>query len=66
MKGISIKDIAKQAGVSPTTVSFVLNGKAKEKRISDQVSKKIQKIAARLKYKPNQLKILPIIFCQPC
>ncbi|MCW3467508.1 LacI family DNA-binding transcriptional regulator [Chitinophaga nivalis] len=55
MKGISIKDIAKQAGVSPTTVSFVLNGKAKEKRISDQVSKKIQKIATRLKYKPNQL-----------
>lgn len=55
MKGISIKDIAKQAGVSPTTVSFVLNGKAKEKRISEQVSKKIQKIAARLKYKPNQL-----------
>ncbi|HVI47948.1 MAG TPA: substrate-binding domain-containing protein [Chitinophaga sp.] len=55
MKGISIKDIAKQAGVSPTTVSFVLNGKAKEKRISEQVSKKIQKIANRLKYKPNQL-----------
>lgn len=55
MKGISIKDIAKQAGVSPTTVSFVLNGKAKEKRISEQVSKKIQKIATRLKYKPNQL-----------
>lgn len=55
MKGISIKDIAKQAGVSPTTVSFVLNGKAKEKRISEQVSKKIQKIASRLKYKPNQL-----------
>lgn len=55
MKGISIKDIAKQAGVSPTTVSFVLNGKAKEKRISEQVSKRIMKIAERLKYKPNQL-----------
>lgn len=55
MKGISIKDIARQAGVSPTTVSFVLNGKAREKRISEQVSKKILKIASKLKYKPNQL-----------
>ncbi|PUZ25144.1 LacI family transcriptional regulator [Chitinophaga parva] len=55
MKGISIKDIAKQAGVSPTTVSFVLNGKGKEKRISETVIKKISKIAAKLKYKPNQL-----------
>lgn len=55
MKGISIKDIAQQAGVSPTTVSFVLNGKGKEKRISEQVSKRILKIAGKLKYKPNQL-----------
>jgi LacI family transcriptional regulator len=55
VKGISIKDIAQQAGVSPTTVSFVLNGKAKEKRISEQVSKRILKIAGKLKYKPNQL-----------
>jgi LacI family transcriptional regulator len=55
VKGISIKDIAQQAGVSPTTVSFVLNGKGKEKRISELVSKRILKIAAKLKYKPNQL-----------
>ena len=55
MKGISIKDIAQEAGVSPTTVSFVLNGKGKEKRISEQVSKRILKIAGKLKYKPNQL-----------
>ncbi|PUZ30359.1 transcriptional regulator, LacI family [Chitinophaga costaii] len=55
MKGISIKDIAKQAGVSPTTVSFVLNGKGKEKRISETVIKKINRIATKLKYRPNQL-----------
>lgn len=55
VKGISIKDIAQEAGVSPTTVSFVLNGKGKEKRISEQVSKRILKIAGKLKYKPNQL-----------
>ncbi|RYG39367.1 MAG: LacI family DNA-binding transcriptional regulator, partial [Chitinophagaceae bacterium] len=33
MKKLSIKDIAKQAGVVPSTVSCVLNGKAKERRI---------------------------------
>ncbi|RZK64440.1 MAG: LacI family transcriptional regulator, partial [Pedobacter sp.] len=31
MKTLSIKDIAVKAGVSITTVSFIINGKAKEK-----------------------------------
>ena len=55
MKNVSIKDIAQQAGVSTTTVSFVLNGKAKEKRISEELRNKILKIAQKLNYKPNQL-----------
>ncbi len=29
MKRVSLKDIARIAGVSPSTVSFVLNGKGK-------------------------------------
>ncbi|MGL6268422.1 MAG: LacI family DNA-binding transcriptional regulator, partial [Chitinophagaceae bacterium] len=37
MKNISIKDIALEVGVSTTTVSFVLNGKSKEKRISEEL-----------------------------
>lgn len=55
MKNVSIKDIAKQAGVSTTTVSFVLNGKAEEKRISPDLKNKILKLAQKLNYKPNQL-----------
>jgi LacI family transcriptional regulator len=54
-KALSIKDIALKAGVSITTVSFILNGKAKEKAISEVVTKKVEKIIAELGYKPNQL-----------
>jgi len=54
-KALSIKDIALEAGVSITTVSFILNGKAKEKAISEVVTKKVEKIIKDLGYKPNQL-----------
>lgn len=54
-KTLSIKDIALAAGVSITTVSFILNGKAKEKAISESVTKKVEKIIKELGYKPNQL-----------
>jgi len=55
MKAVSIKDIAGQVGVSTTTVSFVLNGKAKEKRISDDLKNRILEVAASLNYRPNQV-----------
>jgi LacI family transcriptional regulator len=55
MKAVSIKDIAGQVGVSTTTVSFVLNGKAKEKRISEDLKNKILEVATRLNYRPNQV-----------
>jgi len=55
MKSVSIKDIANEVGVSTTTVSFVLNGKAKEKRISDDLKDEILRIASRLNYRPNQI-----------
>ncbi|MFI2742796.1 LacI family DNA-binding transcriptional regulator [Zhouia sp. PK063] len=51
----SIKDIASKLNVSVTTVSFVLNGKAKEKRISDEVTKKVLDYVKQINYKPNQL-----------
>lgn len=52
-KRYSLKDIAKELNVSVTTVSFVLNGKGKEKKISDEVIKKIQEYTTKINYRPN-------------
>ena len=52
---LTIADIAKAAGVSVTTVSFVLSGKAKRYRISEAVESEIRTIADELGYSPNQL-----------
>ena len=57
MKGISIKDIAKLAGVAQSTVSLVLNNKAKQGRISDAVAEKIRIVARQHAYKPNQVAV---------
>lgn len=55
MKSLSIKDIAAKANVSITTVSFILNGKAEEKSISEAVIEKVKKIIDESGYKPNQI-----------
>lgn len=55
IKGVSLREIALRAGVSPTTVSFVLNGKAEEKRISKDVCQRVQQLAKELGYTPNPL-----------
>jgi LacI family transcriptional regulator len=49
----SIGDIAKKLNISTTTVSFILNGKAKEKRISDEVVRKVLKHIEKVGYRPN-------------
>jgi LacI family transcriptional regulator len=48
----TIKDIAKAAGVSVTTVSRALNGYSD---VSEKTRKKIEEIAKELKYSPNTL-----------
>lgn len=55
IKKNSIKDIAEANGVSVTTVSFVLNGKAEEKKISKVVTDKILKYVKKINYRPNQI-----------
>jgi len=54
-KIITIKDIAKAANVSVTTVSFVLNNKGEKMGISTEVIKKVLKVADEMKYRPNMI-----------
>ncbi|MDF7815005.1 LacI family DNA-binding transcriptional regulator [Hymenobacter sp. YC55] len=54
-KRILIHDIAKHLDVSIATVSLVLNGRAKEKRISDVLAERVLNYVNEVGYKPNQL-----------
>lgn len=51
----TLKSIALDMGVSIATVSFVLNGKAEEKRISEKQTKKIKEYCDEIGYRPNLL-----------
>ncbi len=55
IKKLSINDIANELHVAKSTISFILNGKAKEKRISDELTEKVLKFVKEKGYKPNQL-----------
>ncbi|KRD08819.1 LacI family transcriptional regulator [Flavobacterium sp. Root901] len=55
MKKITIRDIANQAEVSISTVSFVINGKGEKMAISPAVIKKVQQVAQKLQYKPSMI-----------
>lgn len=54
-KKVAIGDIAKQLDISITTVSFIINGKAEEKRISPELTRKVMKVVSDLGYVPNHL-----------
>jgi len=54
-KKLSIVDLAKQLSISPTTISFILNGKAQEKRISTELVDRVLKLIEEVGYKPNSL-----------
>lgn len=53
MKKISMRDIAKELGLSTTTVSFVINHKSEEMGISAATVKKVNEVIKKKGYKPN-------------
>jgi LacI family transcriptional regulator len=51
---VTLEDVAAKAGASITTVSFVLRGKTKQARISDQLSQRILTAARELGYRRDE------------
>ena len=49
---MTIKDVARKAGVAVSTVSYALNGSPK---VSEKTRKRIQKVAKDIRYEPNYL-----------
>ncbi len=54
-KKVSLKDIAEAAGVSTALVSYVLNNKEEEARVSKGTATRIREIAKEMNYQPNQI-----------
>jgi LacI family transcriptional regulator len=51
----TLKDVASAAGVSPFTVSVVLNGSRSNTRVSETTRRRIMETAERLRYRPNAM-----------
>lgn len=51
----TLSDVARKAGVSVSTASLVLSGKAKARRISEEAHHRVKSAAKELDYSPNLL-----------
>ena len=50
---MKLDEIARLAGVSRTTASYVINGKAKQYRVSDKTVEKVMAVVRQHNYQPN-------------
>ena len=53
-KKVTVKDVAREAGVSVATVSYIMNNRTDQK-ISDATRKKVLQIANLLNYTPSSV-----------
>jgi len=51
---VTMREVAEEAGVSQSTVSFVLNNR-RASNISDETRERVRKVASRLGYSPNRI-----------
>ncbi|MDT0184207.1 LacI family DNA-binding transcriptional regulator [Microbacterium sp. ARD31] len=51
---VVLSDVAAEAGVSTTTASYILNGRADEMRIASETEERVRAAVARLGYRPNR------------
>ncbi len=54
-KRVTIKDVAREAGVSKVTVSYVLNGQGETARISEKTRERVLRVAKELRYTPSAI-----------
>lgn len=52
---ITIREVAREAGVSPSSAASVLRGRGKERRIASETQRRVEEAAARLGYQHNSL-----------
>ncbi len=50
----TLRDVATSAGVSRTTASYILNGRADEMRIASATVARVRAVVAELDYRPNR------------
>ena len=53
----TLADVAQAAGVSPTAASFVLSGRGRQMRISEEVVRRVRAAASELQYRPNNVSV---------
>ena len=53
MKKTSIKQLAKELNISTAAISYIINGKAREMRISEELETKVQNYIKENSYTPN-------------
>jgi LacI family transcriptional regulator len=53
-KKATLTDVARRAGVSVTTASYILNGRTTQMRISDETAARVRAAITELDYRPNR------------
>ena len=53
-RSATLRDVAPRAGVSRTTASYILNGRADEMRIAPATVARVRAVVGELDYRPNR------------